>query len=55
MNFTLFTTVFFIRNCDSVVVIIFVQTDALTAEYLTPSLTFYEQKSHGVVLHYVEV
>lgn len=51
MNLLLFTTVFFIINYDSVVTIIFVQTDALTAEYLTPSVTFYEQKPHGVVLH----
>ena len=55
MNFTLFTTVFFMKNCDSIVAIIFVQTDSLIAEYIIPSVIFHEQKPNGVGLHYVEV
>ena len=55
MNFAIFTTVFFIKNRDSVVAIIFVPTDSFTAEYLIPSVTFYEQKPCGVVLYYFEV
>ena len=50
MNFALFTTVFFIKNCDSIVAMIFVQTDSLIAEYIISSVTFYEQKPNAVVL-----
>ena len=55
MNFALFATVFFIKNCNSGVAINFVQTDSLMAEYIILSVTFYEQKPHGVVLHDVEL
>ena len=55
MNFALFTTVFFVKSRDSVVATIFFQTDSWTAEYLIPSVIFYEEKPYGIVLHYVQV